>query len=106
VLFVNGIPVVTMELKSEFMQAIDNAKRQYCQTRLPKDPATGKPEPLLSFKRGALVHFAVSQFEVYMATRLAGSDTYFLPFNKGSAGGGAGNDVRASSWCAEELHHL
>ncbi|MEO6354282.1 MAG: DEAD/DEAH box helicase family protein [Burkholderiaceae bacterium] len=93
VLFVNGIPVVTMELKSEFMQAIDNAKRQYCQTRLPRDPATNKPEPLLSFKRGALVHFAVSQFEVYMATRLAGDDTYFLPFNKGSAGGGAGNDA-------------
>lgn len=93
VLFVNGIPVVTMELKSEFMQAIDNAKRQYCQTRLPRDPATNKPEPLLSFKRGALVHFAVSQFEVYMATKLAGSDTYFLPFNKGSAGGGAGNDA-------------
>jgi type I restriction enzyme R subunit len=97
VLFVNGIPVVTMELKSEFMQAIDNAKRQYSQTRLPRDPVTNKPEPLLSFKRGALVHFAVSQFEVYMTTRLAGSDTYFLPFNKGSAGGGAGNDVPADA---------
>lgn len=97
VLFVNGIPVVTMELKSEFMQAIENAKRQYCQTRLPRDAATNKPEPLLSFKRGALVHFAVSQFEVYMATKLAGSDTYFLPFNKGSAGGGAGNDTPADA---------
>ena len=46
VLFVNGIPVVTMELKSEFMQAIESAKRQYCQTRLPRDPSTNKPEPL------------------------------------------------------------
>src|SRR5690606_39819936 len=50
-------------------------------------------EPLLTFKRGALVHFAVSQYEVYMATRLEGNDTYFLPFNKGTADGGAGNDV-------------
>ncbi len=41
-------------------------------TRLPKDPETNKPEPLLMFKRGALVHFAVSQYEVYMATQLAG----------------------------------
>ncbi|KEI70243.1 type I restriction endonuclease subunit R [Endozoicomonas elysicola] len=93
VLFVNGLPVSTLELKSEFKQSVDNAIRQYKTTRLPKDPATKKPEPLLTFKRGALVHFAVSQYEVYMATKLAGSDTYFLPFNKGTAEGGAGNDV-------------
>ena len=93
VLFVNGLPVVTMELKSEFKQAIENAKRQYMTTRLPKDPATKKPEPLLSFKRGALVHFAVSQYAVFMTTRLAGEDSYFLPFNKGTKEGGAGNDT-------------
>ena len=93
VLFVNGLPVATLELKSEFKQAIENAKRQYKTTRLPKDPETGKPEPLLTFKRGALVHFAVSQYEVYMATKLAGSDTFFLPFNKGTAEGGQGNDI-------------
>ena len=58
VLFVNGIPVVTMELKSDFKQSIDNAKEQYKKTRLPKDPSTNKPEPLLTFKRGALVHLA------------------------------------------------
>ena len=93
VLFVNGLPVATMELKSEFKQAVDNAIRQYKRTRLPKDPITKKPEPLLTFKRGALVHFAVSQYEVYMTTRLAGADTVFLPFNKGTKEGGAGNDV-------------
>ena len=92
VLFVNGIPVVTMELKSEFKQAVENAIRQYQKTRLPKDPETNKPEPLLTFKRGALVHFAVSQYEAYMTTRLAGTDTRFLPFNKGTKDGGAGND--------------
>lgn len=97
ILFVNGIPVTTMELKSEFKQAVQNAITQYKKTRLPKDPDTKKPEPLLTFKRGALVHFAVSQYEVYMTTRLAGDSTYFLPFNKGTSGGGAGNDTPSDS---------
>ncbi|WP_201556011.1 type I restriction endonuclease subunit R [Psychrobacter immobilis] len=97
VLYVNGLPVTTMELKSEFKQAVQNAITQYKKTRLPKDPDTKKPEPLLTFKRGALVHFAVSQYEVYMTTKLAGDSTYFLPFNKGTSEGGAGNDVPADS---------
>jgi type I restriction enzyme R subunit len=82
-----------MELKSEFKQAVHNAIKQYKITRFPVDPVTKKPEPLLTFKRGALVHFAVSQFEVYMTTRLEGGETFFLPFNKGTKEGGAGNDV-------------
>ncbi|MGO3345672.1 MAG: type I restriction endonuclease subunit R [Marinomonas sp.] len=93
VLFVNGLPVATLELKSEFKQSVQNAIKQYKTTRFAIDPVTKKPEPLLSFKRGALVHFAVSQYEVYMATRLEGNDTYFLPFNKGTKDGGAGNDA-------------
>jgi len=93
VLFVNGLPVATLELKSEFKQSVDRAIRQYKTTRLPVDPVAKKAEPLLSFKRGALVHFAVSQYEVHMATRLAGAETVFLPFNKGTAEGGAGNEV-------------
>lgn len=93
VLFINGFPVATMELKSEFKQAVQNAMAQYRKTRLPKDPETNKPEPLLIFKRGALVHFAVSQYEVYMATHLNGDSTYFLPFNKGTSAQGAGNDI-------------
>jgi type I restriction enzyme, R subunit len=93
VLFVNGLPIATMELKSEFKQAVQNAIKQYKITRFPNDPITKKPEPLLTFKRGALVHFAVSQYEVYMATRLEGNDTFFLPFNKGTKDGAAGNDV-------------
>ena len=92
-LFINGFPVVTMELKSEFKQAVQQAMSQYRKTRLAKDPETNKPEPLLTFKRGALVHFAVSQFEVYMTTHLQGDSTYFLPFNKGTKEQGAGNDV-------------
>ncbi len=93
VLFINGFPVATMELKSEFKQAVQNAMTQYRKTRLPKDPETNKPEPLLMFKRGALVHFAVSQYEVYMTTQLSGDSTYFLPFNKGTKEQGAGNDI-------------
>jgi len=93
VLFVNGLPIATLELKSEFKQAVQNAIKQYKTTRFAKDPATKKPEPLLTFKRGALVHFAVSQYEVYMTTRLEGGDTFFLPFNKGTKEGGAGNDT-------------
>ncbi|WP_018694294.1 type I restriction endonuclease subunit R [Algicola sagamiensis] len=93
VLFVNGLPVSTLELKSEFKQAVENAIAQYKRTRRPKDPATKKPEPLLSFKRGALVHFAVSQYEVHMATKLVGEETFFLPFNKGTHDGGKGNDI-------------
>lgn len=91
VLFVNGIPTATLELKSEFKQSIENAKRQYRDDRPIKDPLTRKFEPLLQFKRGALVHFAVSQQEVAMTTKLAGKDTFFLPFNQGNEAGGAGN---------------
>ena len=93
VCFVNGLPVVTMELKSEFKQAVQRAILQYRTTRLPH---SGKrKEPLLTFKRGALVHFAVSQYEVYMTTHLQGKTTVFLPFNKGTHDGGAGNDIPA-----------
>lgn len=93
VLFVNGIPTATLELKSAFKQSVENAKRQYRHDRPVKDPLTRKPEPLLTFKRGALVHFAVSQQEVAMTTKLAGKDTFFLPFNMGSEEGGAGNPL-------------
>lgn len=92
-LFVNGIPVATCELKSEFKQSITNAKVQYMKDRQPKDPITKKPEPLLTFKRGALVHFTVSQYNVAMTTRLAGKKTFFLPFDQGTVDGGQGNDI-------------
>ncbi|WP_027175433.1 type I restriction endonuclease subunit R [Desulfovibrio aminophilus] len=89
VLFLNGIPVATAELKSDFTQSVQDAVDQY---RFDRDPQPkGKPaEPLLGFPSGALVHFAVSNSEVYMTTRLKGAKTRFLPFNKGHDGG-AGN---------------
>jgi type I restriction enzyme R subunit len=90
VLFVNGIPIATIELKTDFTQCIDDAAKQYRFDRLPIDATTGTPEPLLTFKRGALVHFAVSTDEVRMTTRLAGPKTVYLPFNLGNDGA-AGN---------------
>ncbi len=90
VFFVNGIPVSTWELKTDFTQSIDDAVKQYREDRPPRDPQTNKDEPLLKFKRGALVHFAVSTAEVEMTTRLAGKSTHFLPFNLGHDDG-AGN---------------
>ncbi|GAA0683311.1 DEAD/DEAH box helicase family protein [Marinobacterium maritimum] len=100
-LFVNGLPVATLELKSCFKQSLENAKKQYRYDRKPK--TNGKDEPLLKFKRGALVHFAVNQFEVAMTTKLAGKDTFFLPFNRGTAAGGAGNDQPAEGYATEYL---
>lgn len=91
VLFLNGIPVATAELKTDFTQSVQDAVDQYRFDRLPQEKGH-KPEPLLSFPGGALVHFAVSDREVMMATRLEGPGTRFLPFNKGDHGA-AGNPV-------------
>jgi len=90
VAFINGIPVATFELKTDFTQSVEAARDQYRSDRHPKSLQTGRMEPLLTFKRGAVVHFAMSDSEVYMTTRLAGDSTYFLPFNKGNDGA-AGN---------------
>jgi type I restriction enzyme, R subunit len=83
VLFLNGLPVATVELKTDFTQSVEDAVDQYRFDRLPR--TKGNPaEPLLSFSSGALVHFAVSNTEVHMTTKLAGPATRFLPFNKGN----------------------
>jgi type I restriction enzyme R subunit len=86
VLFVNGLPVATIELKTDFTQSVQEAITQYRTDRQPKG------EPLLAFGTRALVHFAVSNSEVWMTTRLAGQETYFLPFNQGDDGR-AGNPL-------------
>ena len=91
VLFLNGVPVATAELKTDFTQSIGDATDQYRFDRNPK-PKGQAPEPLLSFPNGALVHFAVSNREVQMVTKLVGAPTVFLPFNKGD-GGGEGNPL-------------
>lgn len=90
VLFVNGIPVATAELKSHYTQGVQDAVYQYKTDREPFFKPKNVAEPLLAFPGGALVHFAVSNAAAEMTTRLAGLDTTFLPFNQGDAGG-AGN---------------
>ena len=92
VLFLNGIGVATGELKTDFTQSVEDAVDQYRFDRDPKPKGQGKPEPLLSFPNGALVHFAISNALVRMTTRLQGPATTFLPFDQGD-GGGAGNPV-------------
>ncbi len=90
VLFLNGLPVATCELKSDFTQSVDDAVDQYRFDRNPRPKGQGAAEPLLSFPNGALVHFAVSNMAVMMTTQLNGGVTKFLPFNRGDKGA-AGN---------------
>lgn len=80
VLLANGLPIVTMELKTQNTQTVNHAIRQYKEDRKP-----GRTRPLLAPGR-ALVHFAVSNDLVYMTTKLQGGDTVFLPFNQGDDG--------------------
>lgn len=83
-LSLNGIPIATAELKNPLTgQKVDDAMRQYRQDRVSR-------EPIFEFKRRALVHFAVDTEAVFMTTRLAGTATHFLPFNRGH-NNGAGN---------------
>lgn len=84
VLSVNGIPLVTLELKNPLSgQSAANAIHQYRHDRDPR-------ELMFQFTKRTLVHFAVDTEEAHMTTRLVGSNTHFLPFNRGN-NGGAGN---------------
>ena len=84
VLSLNGLPIVTAELKNPLSgQTINNARHQYQNDRDPR-------ELIFQFKKRTLVHFAVDPDEVAMTTKLAGRATHFLPFNLGN-GAGAGN---------------
>lgn len=86
VFFINGIPVATAELKSEFTQSYTDAIRQYQNDRQPIEPGTNRKNYLLMYKRGAVVHFAMSEEQVWMCTNLCGKNSKFLPFNRGNAG--------------------
>ncbi len=83
VLFLNGLPIFTAELKNPLSgQTVQDAVRQYMTDRDPR-------EPLFAYGR-CLAHFAVDAELVYVTTQLAGPATWFLPFNQGRFGG-AGN---------------
>lgn len=88
VTFINGIPVATLELKNEMTgQSIANAKQQY---KFDRKPAG---EPLLTYKRGALVHLAVDTNEAAMTTKLNNGKTIFLPLNRGNDGRSGNPDI-------------
>lgn len=100
VLFVNGIPVATVELKTDFTQPISNAVAQY---QFDRNPAG---EPMFGFARRSLVHFVVSNSAVQMTTKLAGASTRFLPFNRGydeGTGNPPNSNGSASSYLWEEI---
>lgn len=87
VLFLNGLPIVTMELKNQLSgQSIVDSEKQYRQDRDPR-------EPLFAFKR-CLVHFCVDNDRVSMTTQLRGEKTKFLPYNKGIENPPAEDDYR------------
>lgn len=72
VIFINGLPIITIELKNSFTQGVEQAIKQYKQDRDQREPI---------FKK-CLVHFAMSDEKIFMATKLEGEKTRFLPFNK------------------------
>ena len=95
-LSVNGIPVVTAELKNPLTgRRARDAKKQYQEDRDERDL-------LFAFKKRALVHFAVDPDEAWMTTRLKGKETFFLPFNKGHQHG-SGNPPVEDNW---KTHYL
>ncbi|MDE7469177.1 MAG: hypothetical protein K2M30_02695, partial [Desulfovibrionaceae bacterium] len=92
VLFLNGLPIITIELKNNFTgQNVYHAIKQYKEDRDPKEPLLNR----------CIVHFAVDNDLVYMTTKLEKEKTFFLPFNRGLNNGsgmigcksGAGNPV-------------
>jgi len=94
VIFINGIPIITIELKNELTgQNVYDAMKQYRNDRDPR-------EELFKFGR-CIVHFAVDSELIFMTTKLKGTKTFFLPFNKGLNAGngdiglphGAGNPI-------------
>jgi type I restriction enzyme, R subunit len=95
-LAVNGLPVVTAELKNPLTgQRAADAVQQYMEDRDERDL-------LFAFKKRALVHFAVDPDEAWMTTRLKGKETVFLPFNRGNDHG-AGNPPVEGNW---KTHYL
>lgn len=96
VIAVNGIPVFAFELKNQYTgQNVENAMSQWMYDRDPR-------ETCFQFNKRILGYFCVDQFDVYMATKLMGKDTFFLPFNQGSNGagvdGGKGNPANPDGY--------
>lgn len=97
-IFVNGLPIITMELKSRASSTgwtYKDAEEQYKNDRDPK-------ETLFSFKR-CIAHFAVDENFITFSTKLDGKNTRFMPFNKGTILGGSGNPINDSGTMTDYL---
>lgn len=100
-IFVNGLPIITMELKSRASSTgwtYKDAEEQYKNDRDPK-------ETLFSFKR-CIAHFAVDENFITFATKLDRKNTRFMPFNKGTTVGGSGNPINDSGTMTDYLWKL
>lgn len=93
-LFLNGIPIVMIELKKQTagQKAAFEGTKQFRTTRNPD-------ELIFSFNHRTLVYFAMDEMVAFLTTRLDKKDTNFLPFNKGSEDEGAGNPVEPGKHC-------
>ena len=97
-IFINGLPIITMELKSKGSStgwSYRDAEEQYKNDRNPK-------EVLFSFKR-CMAHFAVDENFITFTTKLDGKDTRFMPFNKGTLDGGSGNPINPNGTMTDYL---
>ena len=86
VFFINGVPVATVEVKTDFTQGINDAVAEYRTHRNPHIPRALTRVPLIVPVRGAIVHFALTESDIQMTTQLNGRETRFLPFNRGNEG--------------------
>jgi len=86
VIFINGLPILTIELKDTFSQGVEKAIKQYKEDRNPKE----------KLFHNCFVHFAMSDEKIFLATKLEGWETRFLPFNKGLENPEVKNDYKTS----------
>ena len=97
-LFLNGIPIVMIELKKQTagQKAAFEGTRQFRTTRNPN-------ELIFSFNRRTLAYFALDEMVAFVTTRLDKKDTRFLPYNRGSEDEGAGNPVIPGKHCTHYI---
>ena len=86
VIFINGMPIITIELKDTFSQGVEKAIKQYKEDRDPRE----------KIFQNCFVHFAMSDEKIFMATKLEGWKTRFLPFNKNIDNPEVQNDYKTS----------
>ena len=93
-LFLNGIPIVMIELKKQTagQKAVFDGTKQFRETR---DPS----ELVFSFNKRTLAYFAVDEMVAFVTTQLDKKDTRFLPYNMGSEDEGAGNPITPGKHC-------